>query len=212
MTVCVVIPTLDPDSEMCQAAVDAVTETAPDAFVIVEHDQERAGFAETCNAGALRTTADTLVFLNDDTHVLPGWLEALTEPLCSPEGDVIAGCRLVYPDGQIQHTGAFLRRDSLGRLEAFNRKVDARPGPVPAVTGACLAIKRETWERLGGFSEDYVNGYEDVDLCLRHRKAGGEVVWTDGTVVHFESRSAGRFDHAPDNIRLLQERWGDLPI
>lgn len=213
MTVAVVIPTLDPESEMCVAAVDAVTATAPDVFVIVEHDQLRAGFAETCNAGAARTTADILVFLNDDTVVQTGWLDALTQPLCGTESGVIAGSRLLYPDGQIQHTGVFLRRDSLGRLEAYNRRTDRPSAEVPAVTGACLAVDRESWDRLAGFDEAFVNGYEDVDLCLRHREAGGTVVYcAESSVIHFESRSPGRFDHAPDNIALLQERWGDLPI
>lgn len=210
MTVAVIIPTLDPESEMCVAAVDAVTATALDVFVIVEHDRERAGFAETCNAGAARTTADILVFLNDDTVVQTGWLEALTQPLSGPEGVAIAGAALFYPDGQIQHTGVFLRRDPAGRLEAYNRRSQAKAGPVPAVTGACLAIRRDVWDELGGFDESYVNGYEDVDLCLRAREAGHEVVLTAAQVVHLESRSPGRFDHAQQNIDLLQQRWGDL--
>jgi GT2 family glycosyltransferase len=196
---------------MCVRAVDAVTQTAPEAFVIVEHDVERVGFAETCNAGAARTTAGTLIFINDDTIVLPGWLEGLTDALYGPQGADIAGCRLVYPDGRIQHTGAFLRRDQLGRLEAFNRRTDAQTGYVPAVTGACLAIKRGTWDRLEGFDEAFINGYEDIDLAIRVREAGGEVIYTaDATVVHFESQSPGRFDRAPDNIALLQLRWGHL--
>ncbi len=215
MTVAVVIPTLDPESEMCVAAVDAVTATAPDVFVIVEHDQERAGFAETCNAGAARTTADVLVFLNDDTVVQTGWLGQLTAPLSTRNGvpsAAITGAALFYPDGQIQHTGVFMRRDQAGRLEAYNRRSQAKTGPVPAVTGACLAVRRDVWDDLGGFDEDYVNGYEDVDLCLRAREAGHEVVMTAAQVVHLESRSPGRFDHAPQNIKLLQERWGDLPV
>ena len=213
MTVAVVIPTLDPESEMCVAAVDAVTATAPDVFVIVEHDQLRAGFAETCNAGAARTTADLLVFLNDDTVVQTGGLDALTQPLYGPESVAIAGAALFYPDGQIQHSGVFLRRDPAGRLEAYNRRTASPSGPVPAVTGACLAIRRDVWDDLGGFDESYRNGYEDVDLCLRARQDGHEVALVaESQVVHFESRSEGRFDHVADNIALLQERWGSLPV
>ena len=213
MTTAVIIPTLDPESEMCVAAVNAVTESAPDVFVIVEHDAQRAGFAQTCNAGAARTTADVLVFLNDDTVVLPGWLEALDTARNGAPSGVIAGSRLLYPDGQIQHTGVFLRRDSLGRLEAYNRRTDRPSAEVPAVTGACLAIDRESWDRLAGFDEAFVNGYEDVDLALRHREAGGTVRYVaESSVIHFESRSPGRFDHAAENIALLQERWGSLPV
>ena len=210
MTVAVIIPTLDPESEMCVAAVDAVTATAPDAFIIVEHDQQRAGFAETCNAGAARTTADILVFLNDDTVVQPGWLECLVG---ATERAAIAGSALFYPDGQIQHSGVFLRRDPAGRLEAYNRRTPSPSGPIPAVTGACLAIRRDVWDDLAGFDESYRNGYEDVDLCLRARQDGHEVRFVaESQVVHFESRSEGRFDHAAENIALLQERWGSLPV
>ena len=213
MTVAVIVPTLDPESEMCVAAVDAVTATAPDVFIIVEHDQLRAGFAETCNAGAARTTAAILVFLNDDTVVQPGWLEALTQPLCGPESVAITGSALVYPDGQIQRAGVVLGRDVHGRLEAYNRRTAWPSGPVPAVTGACLAIRRDVWDDLGGFDESYRNGYEDVDLCLRARQDGHEVRFVaESQVVHLESRSEGRFDHAPQHIALLPERWGSLPV
>lgn len=209
MNVAVVIPTLDPDSAMVAQAVRAVEDTCG-AEVIVEHDRERAGFAETCNAGACRTTADVLVFLNDDTVVQPGWLRPLSDAVCGPESDVIAGARLVYPDGRIQHSGVFLRRDGLGRLEAYNRQSDAPSGEVPAVTGACLAVGRAAWDRLGGFDEGFVNGYEDVDLCLRLRESGGTVRYVaESTVAHLESRSPGRFDHALENIGLLQQRWGE---
>lgn len=207
MTVAVVIPTLDPDSEMCQAAVRAVDETTTGVEIIVEHDVERAGFAATCNAGANRTTADTLVFLNDDTVALDGWLSELM-----PYTDMgAAGSLLVYPDGSVQHSGVFLR--SQGVLEAYNRTTDAASSEVPAVTGACLAVSREWWDAVGGFDEAFTNGYEDVDLCLRIRMHGGTCWYVaDSVVVHFESQSQGRFDHAQTNIQLLQERWGDLPL
>lgn len=208
MSTAVIIPTLDPDAAMCRSAVRAVKGTAPDAEVVVQHDTDRAGFAETCNAGAARTEADTLVFLNDDTRVQPGWLE----PLVVSVGDGITGAHLLYPDGATQHSGVFLRRRA-GVLEAYNRTAPAPSGEVPAVTGACLAIGRPLWDRLGGFDTGYRNGYEDVDLCLRARQAGGTAWFVAfSEVVHFESRSPGRFDHVRHNVALLNERWGHLPI
>ena len=210
MTVAVIIPTLDPESEMCVAAVDAVTATAPDAFVIAEHDRDRAGFARTCNTAAARATADALVFLNDDTIAQTGWLTAILGRL---DDRTIVGVHLVYPDGQTQHSGVFLQRDHAGRLEAYNRREVAESGPVPAVTGACLAVTAATFRGLGGFDEGYVNGYEDVDLCLRHRQAGGTVTYAAGCqVVHYESVSPGRFDHVAENVALLNDRWGGLPV
>lgn len=212
MTAAVIIPTLDPETEMCVAAVDAVAETCPTAFILLGHDRNRDGFARTCNLAAEDTDADVLVFLNDDTVALPGWLDCLVG---ATESHGIAGAHLIYPTGQTQHSGVFLRRDPQGRLEAYNRKRPAPSGEVPAVTGACLAIRRDLWDELGGFDESYVNGYEDVDLCLRAREAGHSVGFcAESTVVHLESQSDPglRFAHAAQNIALLQQRWGHLPI
>ena len=207
MTASVVIPTVD-RFDLCEQAVSAVKDTCR-AEVVVKRDWHSEGFATTCNLGAKEATADVLVFLNDDTIPQPGWLDPL---LAVVDDDTIAGSLLVYPDGRVQHSGVFLRRRG-GLLEAYNRTRSAPSGEVPAVTGACLAVTRSTWERLGGFDEGYRNGYEDVDLCLRHRQAGGTVRYVaESIVVHFESRSPGRFDHKDRNIDLLQQRWGDLPI
>ncbi len=205
---------------MLAGCVRSVEQTAPDAEIIVH----TAGpFAETCNEGAAKANQpnesfivnrvvatrgpDMLVFLNDDTVCHPGWLDALTRR----HRWGIVGAHLTYPDGTTQHSGVFLR-DNNG-LEAFNRLREAPSGEVPAVTGACLMIRREIWDALGGFDESFVNGYEDVDLCLRAREAGHRVWYAaDSEVTHLESQSEGRFDHAADNIRLLQERWGSLPL
>lgn len=207
MTVSVIIPTLDPTGPLptqCQAAL-----ADEDIDLHVVHDTNRDGFVTTCHRGAEQATGDILIFLNDDTVPQPGWLRALAAHV---DEDTIAGPRLVYPDGRIQHSGIFLRRRG-PVLEAYNRQTDSPTGEVPAVTGACLAITRATWDRLGWFDTRYRNGYEDVDLCLRHREAGGRVVYVaESTVVHLESQSPGRFTHAQHNIALLQERWGNLPI
>ena len=209
MTVGVVVPTLDPDSEMFAQCREAIIATAPKAFLHVGHDIDRDGFAVTCNRAAAEASSDVLVFLNDDTIPHPGWLEALTEPL-SRAG--IVGANLRYPDGSAQHTGVLLRRDG-DLLVAENRRVESKSGPVPAVTAACLAITAENFEMLGRFDEAFVSGYEDVDLCLQARAQGLEVWYAaDAVVTHLESRSPGRFDHAADNITLLQQRWGYLTV
>jgi len=212
VTAAIIIPTLDGCSEMAQACLRALDDTAVDAKVWVEHDIDGNGFGFTCNEAARQwTDADVLVFLNDDTIPQPGWLDPL---LAVVDDDTIAGSLLLYPDGRVQHSGVFLRRRQ-GLLEAYNRTRPAPSGEVPAVTGACLAVTRNTWEALGGFDEGYRNGYEDVDLCLRHRQAGGTVRYVaESVVVHLESQSdpALRFGHARQNIDLLQQRWGDLPI
>ena len=201
----VIVPTLDPDSPMVAACVESAG-----VPVRVVHDEHREGFGATCNRAAKDSAADIVVFLNDDTICQPGWLDALTRRI---DWGVVGGL-LTYPDGRVQHSGVFLRRDPLRRLEAFNRlSVPTGPGEVPAVTGACLAVSRGLWDELGGFDPGYVNGYEDIDFCLRARAAGRRVFLADDCrVTHFESQSTGRFDHANENIALLDERWGHLEV
>lgn len=209
MTTAVIIPTLDPATRMAMTCRGIVV---PDATPILQHDERREGFAVTCNKGAKEAThADVLVFLNDDTVPQPGWLAALVSDL---DDDTITGAHLIYPDGSTQHSGVFLRRRG-PLLEAYNRLRPSPSAEVPAVTGACLAITRTRWEALGGFDEAYVNGYEDVDLCLRHREMGGTVRYVaESVVLHHESQSDPelRFGHVRQNIDLLQQRWGHLPI
>lgn len=206
MNVDIIIPTLDPDSDLL---AQCLANIGDGATVHVEHDKDRTGFAATCNRGAAATTGDLIVFLNDDTVPQQGWLTPLIE---AARDDRITGSLLYYPDGTVQHSGVFLRRrDKI--LEAYNRRTPAPSADVPAVTGACLAITRSRWVLLGGFDEAYTNGYEDVDLCLRHREAGGHVWYSaESVVVHLESKSPGRFAHAQQNVALLQQRWGHLPI
>jgi GT2 family glycosyltransferase len=151
---------------------------------------------------------DPIVFLNDDTEPEPGWLEALCVPFADPAIG-ITGARLTYPDGRIQHAGVYLDRPG-GVLTAHNVLTDEPSREVDAVTGACMAVRRATWEQLGGFDTGFVNGYEDVDLCLRAQAAGWRVWYTaDSRVVHHESQSGpARWAHVNQNVTRLQERHG----
>lgn len=199
-----VIPTIYARPELLNKARDAVLATG--AQLIIADDD--VPFAENCNTGAEYASGDVLVFLNDDTEPQPGWLDALFAEFDDPRVGV-AGCRLVYPDGRIQHAGVGLRRAG-GLLEAYNILDDLPSRDVEAVTGACLAIRREAFEDLGGFDVRYVNGYEDVDLCLRARADGWRIRYTDqATVIHHESQSgAARWSHVRENVQRLQEQHG----
>ena len=226
-TVTIVIPTYNRDALLNQT-LSAVQDTAPEVEVIVvdngstdetfdvceKHgvdiivNDTNLGFAVACNQGARAATTDRVLFLNNDTVPQPGWLTAMNR-----HRPCIVGAALYYPDGRPQHTGVFLRHDPQGRIEAYNRTLPAPSALVPAVTGAALLIDRTLFDQLDGFDEGFVNGYEDVDLCLRARQRGVDVAFAaDATVVHLESQTEGRFAHAADNIARLNDRWGDLEI
>ena len=204
MTV-IVIPTLD-RSDLLANCLTALEQTAPG--VPVEVVGFGWDFAEHCNYGA-QTAGDPIVFLNDDTEPSPGWLQALCEPFSDPRVGIV-GARLTYPDGRIQHAGVYLDRPG-GVLTAHNVLTDEPSRNVEAVTGACMAVRRECWDELDGFDPAYRNGYEDIDLCLRARAAGWTVRYAaESRGVHHESQSGpARWAHVNENVKRLQEQHGD---
>lgn len=199
--VSVIIPTLNrPD--LLANCLESIGD-GPEVIVV----DEGLSYGEHCNLGAQRASGDVFVFLNDDTEVSPGWLDALTRSFIDERVGIV-GCRLVYPDGKIQHAGVYFESPG-GVLTARNQLLDAQSRWVEAVTGACMAVRAETFDQLGGFDVGYVNGYEDVDLCLAARRDGWRIWYTnETTVVHHESQSGrARWTHVNQNVQRLQEKW-----
>jgi GT2 family glycosyltransferase len=168
------------------------------------------GFAGACNAGARATNGSrVLLFLNNDAFAQPGSVAALCLALAD-ETVGIAGPKLVYDDGTIQSAGmAFTRRG----LEVLHYHLDGDlpdasvARDYPAVTGAALMIRRELFDRLGGFDESYVNGVEDIDLCLRAWNLGYRVRYEPASVfVHVEGATRGRTPADDDNHARLWAR------
>jgi GT2 family glycosyltransferase len=172
-------------------------------------------FPRRCNAGVAATTGELVALLNDDVLVeQPDWLDVLVGFLAEPEVGIV-GPRLLYADGRLQHAGILLNGQPLHIFRGFPAD---DPGPfdllrvdreVSAVTAACLLTRRAVLDELGGLSEDFAVAFNDVDLCLRARRAGYRVVWTaHATLYHFESQSrAPRADRA--EFDLLSQRWHD---
>ena len=169
------------------------------------------GFGKGSNMGASESSSEFILFLNNDTFVLRGWLTALLRPFCDPTVKV-TGSRLLYPNGRIQHAGVAFNH--LGPHHIFV----GLPGDSPlvleerdyqVVTGASQAIRREEFDRLGGFDASYENSFEDVDLCLKVRRDGGRVVYVpDSVAYHWESMTEGRV--GPQDMRnyhLFMDRW-----
>jgi GT2 family glycosyltransferase len=181
--------------------------------VRVLRQKANLGFARGTNLAAAASRGQWLVLLNNDTEVRSGWDLPLREELAEPTVGAV-GLRLLYPDGTIQHAGLAFGPDGLPwhLYRGF-------PGEAPeagrrrefaALTGACLALRREVYEVFNGLDENFLNCYEDVDLCLRLREAGLSVVYRpDGVVIHHEGRTAGRRDGVEHSWRTLLERWAD---
>ena len=166
-----------------------------------------------------------ILFLNNDVAAFqPGWLEAM---LGHCQGAVtVTGAVLLYPDSKIQHAGIGL--GLLGGADHAYRGLGWRtsvllrnPGEncelictreVTAVTAACLLIQRSAFDTLGGFDEEFAVGFNDVDLCLRARRAGGKVLLVaDAVLMHEESQSRGTADrHPADTARFHAVYGGDV--
>jgi GT2 family glycosyltransferase len=169
------------------------------------------GFARGNNLLAGRASGELLVFLNYDVCLVPGCLEGLAAVFCDrPNLGVAGNVQLSVRARVTDHAGIY--------FDPSGHPYHARPPAaslmgleflaVPAVTGACMAVRRSLFEKLGGFDEGFRNSYEDIDLCMRARASGKEVGLAAGsTIWHHVSSSPGRFDAEEANAIRFADRW-----
>jgi len=174
--------------------------------------ERNAGFATACNTGAKAAKGDRLLFLNNDTIAIDGWLDALIHYSDEhPEASVV-GSKLLFPDGTIQHAGvAFtFSGDPLhiyARCSADHPAVN-KSRRFQAVTAACLLIGRDTFLEVDGFDTAFHNDLEDVDLCLRLGALGHEIHYCHESVLyHLESASRGAEYKPGPSTKLYRSRW-----
>lgn len=170
-------------------------------------------FAAMNNLGAGKATGGVLVFINDDVEPLASeWLAAMLAHARRQEVGAV-GAKLLYPSGAIQHVGmvtgimegaGHLHRNTFG-ARYWNWLPSTRN--VSAVTGACLAMRKNVFEELGGFDESFPVNYNDVDLCLRARQAGYEVIVEPAAVLrHYECESRQAGVRLQERYRF-EQRW-----
>jgi GT2 family glycosyltransferase len=141
------------------------------------------GFAGGVNAGIEAARGDVFVLLNQDCIAQPGWLTALVQALEENAGFGVAGCTILNADGTLNHTGACVRRPDAYGIHLTERTTH-EPASVECVTGAAMAIRRETWNAVGRFDEGYYPAYyEDSDYCYRARRKGFGVAYVPNACV-----------------------------
>jgi GT2 family glycosyltransferase len=187
-------------------------------------------FAALNNLAAREAEGDILLLLNNDIGVRqPGWLGELVAQATRPNVGAV-GAKLFYPDGSLQHGGVVLGVGGgpdrvAGHLYAGAAGDHvglqghlALPRNVSAVTAACLAIRKSVWDEIGGMDETGLPvAFNDVDLCLKVRAKGYDIVWTPyAQLDHHESASRGS-DLAPEaaarfarEVAVMRERWGTV--
>ena len=169
----------------------------------------RFNYARMMNLAARSVDCDALLFLNNDTEIIsPDWIEGLLEHAMRPEVGAVGG-RLYFPDGAPQHEGIMLGiggwAHNTNHYGYWGRGEMTRN--VSAVTGACTMMRPSVYRRIGGNDERLRVAYNDVDLCLRVRQAGYQVVYTPHVeLYHHESSTRGKYEHHEDGP-LFGIRW-----
>ena len=197
------------------ARVSAVLDSLPLRFpeVKVVHSTVNHNFALGNNLAIPYVTGETVVFLNNDTTALAGWLSPLVEALEDPEVLAVQPL-LLYPSGSVQSAGVVF--PPYGGLP-YNMLAEYPPEDAAgldghrfsALTGAALVMRYRDVVACEGFDPIFTNGMEDVDLChrLAALRPGSFRVVTSAEVVHHESKSKGRFARAPRNRLIYLDRW-----
>ena len=167
------------------------------------------------NAAVALARGDVLLFLNNDIEAhQPGWLDVLSAQAMRADVGAV-GARLLYPDGRLQHCGVVIGVGGaadhvLAGLDGsepgyLNIAVTSRE--CAAVTGACLATRREVFDTLGGFDESLGVDLNDIDYCLRAQREGLTVLYEAGAeLIHHESPSRGFAGGGRDIMRFI-DRW-----
>ena len=179
-------------------------------------------YSEVNNFGAQFAKGKQLIFLNNDIEIItPNWIEEML--MYSQRNDVGAvGIKLYFPDDTIQHAGVILGlggiaghiylgvpRDTVGYIGRLHYAQN-----MSAVTAACLMVKKTVFFEVGCFSHEFCYSYNDVDLCMKIRRANYLNVWTPfAEAYHHESKSRGYHDTAEKQsvfvkeVELFEKKW-----
>lgn len=178
---------------------------------------EPFNYSRVINRGAGQAKGNMLLFLNDDIEVIHhGWLEKLIFEVQNP-GTALVGVKLLFPNFRIQHAGIILGMQGIGGhlYQQAPRHYFGLAGSadwkrdVIAVTGACQIIRRDVFSELEGYDEAFQLTFSDIDICLRARKKGYQVIYDPSVeLIHHQGRSRGYFTPEQD-ILVARQRFAD---
>lgn len=182
-------------------------------------------FSAINNYAVTQTNAKYLVFLNNDTEVITeDWLEVMLGFAQRKETGAV-GAKLLYPDGSIQTAGLFL--DEKGNVYRSHHRYPSNSlgyggriqsiQNVSAVAAACMMVRREVFDEVGGFDSEFVVAHGDIDFCLKLRERDYLIVYEPhAELYHHESLTRG-YEDTPEKVerlkketQLLLRKWGHM--
>lgn len=188
-----------------------------DGYFVLRID-ELFNYSRINNCAVREARGDYVLFLNNDTEVItPNWLEEMLSHAQRP-GIGAVGAKLIFPDKTIQHGGVTV---GIGRIagHAFYGLPEGAPGYMGlleisrncmAVTAACLMIKKDVFNEVGGFDEELDVAYNDVDLCLKIKENSYMNIWTPyACLYHYESATRG-YSLKEENIKYFCDKWNTV--
>ena len=182
------------------ASTDGTRKIFSNIHSLIKHvyHAENLGFLKNCNETAKYARGKYLIFLNNDTLVLPGWADALVDIFHSRSDAGLVGAKLLNANGTLQEAGGIVWND--GSAWNYGRGDDeSKPGynyvrECDYCSGACIMIPKTLWNELKGFDEIYSPAYyEDTDLAFKVRQIGKKVYYQPAAeLIHCEGISNGR--------------------
>jgi len=196
----------------------------PFAAINILRYPHKFNYSAINNLAVKASRGEHLCFLNNDMEIIsPIWLTALTDVLTQANAGC-AGAMLYYPDNTIQHAGVYLdpkniaghlgKNEPRGSHGQNNFLLDEQI--VSAVTAACMLVPRHIFDEVHGFDESLAVAFNDVDFCLKVKRAGYNNIWTPrAELYHHESKSRGlsgqrsfvqKLNHKKE-VFLMKHRW-----
>jgi GT2 family glycosyltransferase len=184
-------------------------------------NETNLGFIGSCNRGASVARGDYLVFLNNDTVVTDGWLQALARTFQEIPETGYAGAKLIYPNGRLQEAGSVIWRDgtgwNYGKFDDPDHPKYSFTREVHYCSGACVMVPRALFEELGGFDPHFTPAYyEDTDLAFKIHHAGHKVIYQPlARIIHHEGLTSGTSlesgvkSYQRVNQAKFRQRWKD---
>ena len=183
-------------------------------------------YSQIINFGVEHAKGDYLLLLNNDTEVIsPDFIEEMMSYLQRSDAGVV-GAKLYFADHLVQHAGilvgvrgalAHANQDFSAKCEGYLARA-VRPGNFSAVTGACQMVRRDVFEQVGGYNEEFAVGFNDADFCLRVWEAGYRAIFTPyAELYHYEFTSRGREEANEEKMSrwkreqaLFMQRWPEF--